>query len=238
MVTGSGRSNTNTGKRMTKRDLVVTGLRSMIASGELARGARVQQDELAARFNTSITPVREALRQLEAEGLLVGEPHRGVRVLDASVDEQYGVYISRRLLEPFAVQLAANRMSRRDLASARALVKVMDEAGKRGDLSGVRNANRDFHFLLYSHCEIPSLVRIIENVWLSFPWDTLEVLDPRASRSAREHEEVLDCIGRGDMTAAGAAIERHLHRSYVALVQHLTGEPPASDPFDEIQDAD
>lgn len=223
------------GKRLTKRDRVVNELREMIASGDLPRGTRIHQDELAARFSTSITPVREALRQLEAEGLLSGEPHRGVRVSEANPKEQLGVYTARRLLEPFATQLATQNVSRRDITAAQKLVDKMDKAGSSGDAAGVRDANRDFHFLLYDRCDIPSLVKFIEGPWAAFPWDTLEVLDLRAARSVEDHAEILKHVTAGDIDAAGASMERHLARSFRELIKHLTGEPPGEDPFDFVR---
>lgn len=89
----------------------------MIAEGELARGSRIRQDVIAARFKTSITPVREALRLLEAEGMLVSEPHRGVRVADADYERVKTVYLLRRLVEPYAMRRAARRLSPRTSTS-------------------------------------------------------------------------------------------------------------------------
>ena len=216
----------------TKRDLVPGELRAMIASGDLPRGARIHQDELARRFATSITPVREAIRQLEAEGLLVGEPHRGARVSETNVEEQLGVYVSRRLLEPFASALATQHVSRRELTKARELVAAMDTGGADGDLVTVREANRDFHFLIYERCEIASLVTLIERDWAAFPWDTLEVLEPRATRSVDEHAAILDAMEDGDVAAVRECMAAHITRSYRDLVMHLTGAPPAEDPFE------
>lgn len=227
--------NGGTLKRATKRDRIVAELRTMIASGDLPRGVRVQQDDLAAHFETSITPVREALRQLEAEGLLVGEPHRGVRVSEVNVEEMRGVYVARRLVEPFAGQLATLRLSRRDITQAHELNKAMQDAAKAGDKTTVRESNRTMHFLVYEKCGVPSFVSIIENLWLSFPWDILDVLDPRASESIKEHNTMIAGLGAGDVRAVGASIERHLRRSYEALIKHLTGSRPTADPFDEVQ---
>lgn len=224
------------GKRPTKRDQILRELRAMITSGDLPRGARVQQDDLAARFHTSITPVREALRQLEAEGLLVSSPHRGVRVSETNVEDQRGVYIARRRLESFAAQLATNRFSRRDIASAKELNEAMAEASRQEDAAQVTKANRDFHFLIYGRCEVPSLVSIIDGLWLSFPWDTLEVLDPTAARSVDEHTAIITAIEEGDIAAVGVAVEQHLRRSYHELVTHLTGSSTIEDPFDEFTD--
>src|SRR5579862_9894898 len=91
-------------KAKTKKDRLVQELRHLILYGDLERGTRIRQDELAARFDTSITPVREALRQLEAEGLLESEPHRGVRVTVPDIAEIKGTYVARRLLEPYIMQ--------------------------------------------------------------------------------------------------------------------------------------
>src|SRR5690554_4237286 len=81
----------------TKLDQIVDSLRRMILSGEVERGARLRQDALAEQFSSSITPVREALRVLESEGLVVAEPHRGVRVAAVDPTRVETIYILRRL---------------------------------------------------------------------------------------------------------------------------------------------
>ncbi|HEV8461072.1 MAG TPA: GntR family transcriptional regulator [Gaiellaceae bacterium] len=234
-MTDSGTPGGRTPAAKTKRAIVADELRSMIASGDLPRGTRIQQDELAARFETSITPVREALRELEAEGLLVGEAHRGVRVAETNVADQEGIYVARRLLEPFAAQLATLNVSRRDIAQARTLVDEMADAAERGDRADVRKANRDFHFLIYERCEIPSLVRVIEGLWGSFPWDTLDVLDPNATRAQKDHQAIVDRLAKGDVSGVALKVEDHIARSYRELVKHLTGAAPSDDPFETVR---
>lgn len=234
MAPRSGDARGGAGRALTKRDRIARELRAMIESGQLARGARVQQDELAARFQTSITPVREAMRELEAEGLLVSEPHRGVRVSEVDVEEVRGVYVARRLLEPFATRLAAENLSRRDLATAEGFVDAMDAARVAHDSPGLWAANRDFHFLIYRACGIPRLVSQIESLWQAFPWDVLDVLGGRSERSVAEHRTILDALRAGDGAAAAVACEAHIRNSFHALVAHLEGEEPAEDPFDVV----
>jgi DNA-binding GntR family transcriptional regulator len=233
-ASGSGGARQGAAKTPTKRDRIAHELRSMIESGQLARGARVQQDELAARFNTSITPVREAMRELEAEGLLVSEPHRGVRVSEVDVEDVEGVYVARRLLEPFAAALATENLSRRDLASAEALIDAMETADREHDSRGLWVANRDFHFLIYEACGIPRLVSQIDSLWLVFPWDVLEVLGGRSERSLEEHRTMLAALREGDAAAVSAACELHLRNSFHALVKHLSGTDVVEDPFDVV----
>jgi DNA-binding GntR family transcriptional regulator len=203
----------------------------LIDSGELARGARVHQDELATRFNTSITPVREALRHLEAEGLLVSEPHRGVRVASADLQEVKGVYVARRLLEPYVSQRAVSRISRRDLEQAESLTDTMAEAREGGDHLAVRNANRSFHFLFYDLSGIPALGRIVEDLWAAYPWDILQVLSQRLEVSLGEHRAIVAAVREGELDEVKQTVELHIKNSYLALAEHLTGSPQ-DDPFE------
>lgn len=216
--------------RKTKKDLIAEELKVLIGSGELPRGTRIQQDELAARFDTSITPVREAMRQLEAQGLLVSEPHRGVRVAEANLDEVKGVYVARRLLEPYAAQRATLRVSRRDLDQAEALVKTMATARRAKDEPAALHANREFHFLFYNRCGIPALSRIIDGLWLSFPWDILQVIPGRIDRSIDEHRAMVEAVRVGDVVVVKDAFEAHITHSYLSLCTHLS--KGTDDPFD------
>jgi DNA-binding GntR family transcriptional regulator len=215
----------------TKRDLIVAELRAMIASGQIARGDRIRQSEIAVRFDTSTTPVREAMRQLEAEGLLVSSPHRGVRVTSADLIEVKGVYVARRLVEPYAMQRAVSRVSRRDLARAAELLEQMAEARSAHAGARVGDANREFHFLFYDRCGNLGLRNVIDNLWLGFPWDILQVLEHRRDESIEEHERMLACVTEQDVDGVKRATEEHLLHSYLALAKHL-GAPTPLDPFD------
>src|SRR6195952_4726823 len=129
--------------QMMKRDRIVEDLRRKILSGELPRGARMPQDDLARQFDASITPVREALRLLEAEGLLVSEPHRGVRVAGIDLDKVKATYVVRRLVESYAMQRVTTRLSPLDLTRLRALMGRMQKESDTGDLAAFRHDNRE-----------------------------------------------------------------------------------------------
>ena len=223
-----------------KRDQIVDELRRRILAGTLPRGARLPQDELARDFGASITPVREALRLLEAEGLVVAEPHRGVRVAGVDLAQVTATYVVRRLIESYAMRRATLRLSRRDLARARELLEraPVDPAV---DPGAARDRNRAFHFLLYDRCGMPELVERIAAMWQAFPWDLMldSVIDPapthqigeaRAAASHREHLDLLAALETGDPDAVAAATERHLSNGFAAIRRQLTGgEGP--DPF-------
>lgn len=215
----------------TKKDRIVEELRVMIASGQIARGDRIRQGDLALRFDTSTTPVREALRQLEAEGLLISSPHRGVRVASANLEEVKGIYVARQLVEPYAMQRAVSRVSRRDLAHARKLTAEMAAARESHAGENLGEANREFHFLFYDRCGNRGLRNVIETLWLGFPWDILAVLAHRQDDSIHEHERILACVENEDLDGVKLATEDHLRHSYLALAEHLGG-PAGADPFD------
>jgi DNA-binding GntR family transcriptional regulator len=215
----------------TKKDAILLEIRRMIATGELERGSRLHQDKIAEQFHTSITPVREALRQLEAEGLLVSEPHRGVSVAEVDREAVKGIYIARRLLEPYAMQRAVLRASRQDVAKAEEHAAKMAAASEHGDFARARESNRAFHFLFYELSGPESLTRVIESLWSAFPWDLLYVLSWRLNASTAEHQEILNAVVTGDVVEAGQATARHIERGYLAIAAHL-GEEGSPDPFD------
>lgn len=229
-----------------KRDQIVDELRRRILAGTLPRGARLPQDELARDFGASITPVREALRLLEAEGLVVAEPHRGVRVAGVELAQVAATYVVRRLIETYAMRRATARLSRRDLDRAR---EILDRAPDHPapvdagpfdsgpfdsgpfDPGEARDRNREFHFLLYGRCGMPELVERIATMWQAFPWDLMLDSDARAAASHREHLDLLAALETGDPDAVAAATERHLSNGFAAIRRQLTGEE-GPDPFD------
>lgn len=215
----------------TKRDQIVDELRRLILNGELARGERLPQDELARRFGASITPVREALRLLEAEGVVVAEPHRGVRVAGVDLERVKGIYVMRRLAESYAMKRAALRVSRRDLSAARELLDRLQSKEADGDRGAVRELNREFHFFFYERCGMPALHDQIRGIWQSFPWDLMLSSKERTATSHKEHLEILSALDAGDCDAVAVATERHIHRGFAAITEHLTGHS-GPDPFD------
>lgn len=227
--------NLPTSAAVTKRDRIVVELRRMISVGELPRGSRIQQDDLAAMFNTSITPVREALRFLEAEGVLVSEPHRGVRVAEADYDQVKTVYLLRRLIEPYAAGRAARRLSRRDFDLGERMVTEMEEATAAGDRAALSATNHRFHSLFYASCGNDGLAAEIDALWQKYPWDVLEVLDTRAGESSDEHRAMLAAARAGDGEELARATARHLAQGFLALAKHMTGIE-ISDPYDVDND--
>ncbi|MYU15885.1 FCD domain-containing protein [Streptomyces sp. SID8361] len=216
----------------TKRDQIVDDLRQLIFSGEIRRGEHLRQDALAERFQTSITPVREAFRILESDGLVISEPHRGVRVAAVDLARVETIYVLRRLAETYAMRRATVRVSALDMRTAEALVADMERAGSAHDSEQVRRLNRTFHFFFYDRCGMPGLADHIASLWTSFPWDVLLGSPERLRASGEEHREIVRAVRSGDPDAAAAAIENHLREGFLAVTAHLGGDE-TTDPFDD-----
>lgn len=206
----------------TKRDVIVQQLRRRILSGQYARGARLRQDELAADFGVSITPIREALRVLESERLVEAQPHKGVRVAEIDLDRVDGIYVIRRLVESYAIRRAVHRLSRHDLTVLRRMLETGN--GARPTLpGGARDLNHEFHFYFYDRCGLPELSRQIQVLWDSFPWDLLLDNESRLAASQHEHQEILAAAEQGDPELAADAMGRHIANSIAAVRAHLAG---------------
>ena len=214
----------------TKRDRIAQELRRRILSNELARGTRLRQDELAAELNSSITPVREAIRVLEAEGLVVSQPHRAVRVAGLDLEKSKAVYMVRRLVESYAMQRAVLRLTPLDIKHLANQVDEMRQVLQRGDSGAFQALNRHFHFYFYERCGVAALCEQIDMMWRSFPWDvSLDSLQ-RDEASLFEHIAILEAVEARDVDKVAKATENHLAQGFLSIVLRSTGKD-SIDPF-------
>jgi DNA-binding GntR family transcriptional regulator len=198
-------------------------LREEIVSGELAPGARVHLSEAAERLGMSIVPVREALRSLVAEGLVLSLPQRGYRVAPTSNEDLSDVYRLRLVLDPMATALAVPRLTgadRRDLTGA---MTALERAYATGDRALHRDAHRRFHFGIYDACGSPWLIRFLDLLWVaSYRYQRLSA--PRrgtlTDRGA-EHRRILDACLEGDGELAALLMRKHLELTLAAAGTEL-----------------
>ena len=214
-----------------KRELIAEDLRRRILSNELARGTPLRQDELARQLSSSITPVREALRILESEGMVVSQPHKGVRVAGLDLERTTATYIVRRLVESYAMRRATLRLTPLDIHEAGNLVEEMRRSVEVVDTVRYRGLNRDFHFLFYDRCGIPALRDQITSMWRAFPWDLSLDRVERDGESLQEHREIMRSIESGDLDEVAKATERHLERGFRSVLSRSTRDH-LQDPFD------
>jgi DNA-binding GntR family transcriptional regulator len=195
-------------------DQVYGVLRDRIARGEIERGARLHQEDLAAEFGVSRTPVREALRKLAAEGLVDLFANRGARVATTSADQLRSSYETRLVVEPGAARLAAARRLPDPIKAMRAAVRAEERAGR--SPAKLYKANRDFHLALVRASGNEELVRFMEHVWIGRIGATLyeNRLDAKGlSADSAAHGSIADAIEAGDGERADQLTRKHLERA-------------------------
>jgi DNA-binding GntR family transcriptional regulator len=148
------------------QDAVVDGIRDLILKGHLKPGDRLGQEELAETFGVSTMPVREALRQLQAEGLVVFRPRRGATVATLSVSEYEEIYHIREALETLACHWAAEDLDRIQIDRLKLLLEKLEAAEANSDDVHRRlRLVREFFFTVFEASEREHLLRILSNLW-------------------------------------------------------------------------
>ncbi|WEX85795.1 GntR family transcriptional regulator [Sinorhizobium garamanticum] len=183
-------------------------LADRIVSGAIMAGSKLRQDHIAEEFGASHVPVREAFRRLEAQGLVVSEPRKGVRVAEFSLEDVREVAEMRAALEVLALRNAAPHLTKAILDQAEEATRAGDRAG---DVQAWEEANRTFHRILLTPCKMPRLLKAIDDLhaasarFLFSGW--------RAEWDAptdRDHRAILAGLRAGDVEAAASVLARHV----------------------------
>ena len=201
----------------TKEEQVADFLREGIISGAFPRGSRLKQAEIAERLQLSITPVREALKLLEAEGYVTGDSYRGVSVspFDASASEE--VLELRLVLESRLLRGTAARLTAQDFTTLRALADEFEQAFNVGDRAAARGVNYRFHRHLYSLADMPQTLHFVQILWARYPFDLINAVEGRGQEAAKEHDEILRALLDGDISAAMLAMRKHIESGWSLL---------------------
>ena len=170
-------------------------------------------------LNISITPVREALRLLEAEGYVLVSSHRGAVVAPFHLDQVDELFDLRMTLEGKLTQTAALAMSGSELESLVALDRDIQDATRRGDREGIRGGNFRFHFRLYGLAGLPHTLEFVRVLWAKYPFDLLGAISGRPELVVDEHARVMESLRKRDGRAALRAMQAHIssgHRQFKA----------------------
>ena len=215
----------------TAQEAVLVEVRARILRGDIAPGAAVRQEDLAASLGVSRVPVREALRMLESEGHVTYVAHRGYRVTELDLDDLEEIYHLRALIEDDLARRALARNDPDHLGSVRAahVRLAAAESAAPTDPIAVAAANRAFHWAVLQ--PTPRAERILTTLW-----DASEVYRARwfahgdnVARGAREHARALSAVEARDADALVRVLGEHRVGALHALRAQLAGEatPPA-----------
>jgi len=213
----------DTGRYTMKIDMAVETLRQAIIDGDLPPGSRLRQEELADRFGISSTPVREALRRLQAEGLVITEPHKGSRVASSDPVMAREVYTIRTLLEGLAARQAVEKMTPAALRQIEGIQKRLRQAVHVGNSRTSRKLNHEFHVAIYQHAGAV-LFGLIQGLMARSPYISLWVNSARAVLSVEEHEGILEALRARDPERAEQTVRAHL----TSVMDYITEDTHAA----------
>ncbi len=214
-------------RQVNLRELVYDQLKDAFMSGYFAPGDYLNLRDLAKRFQTSITPVREAVRRLVAEGALIDAPARALRVPPLRRSRLVDLKQARLGIEAMVTELAVTRATAADL---NALEAILDAAAARQPKAPIDelNANRQFHFSLYRLANSPTLLRFVESLWLQYgPFLNLihYTIDPNINGSDIDHRRIIAAAREGDAQTAKQALVADISRSFDILDAYTRQTP-------------
>jgi DNA-binding GntR family transcriptional regulator len=206
-------------------EAIARDLREQILAGKIAPGQRISQLSIADHYGVSRLPVREALRALSSQGLVVIEPRRGAMVPALDLGELREVYLMRERLEPMAVALAIANVTEVEIEKAENLLKEMETLGS-VDTEWLR-LDREFHTMWYRHTHMPRLIRTIDQLWdVAQRYRAIFSKTPGAgSISDIEHWLMLESIRKRSSEDAQALLEVHLRHVRTTLETSAIADP-------------
>ena len=201
-------------------------LKRWIIAGILPPGSTIDQAELSQRLGMSRIPVRTALERLASERLISLTPRRSAVVTRLSPEEMADLYFVRYHLEGLATELAAERLTEKDLADLDRTLEQTEEEAARGDLESFLASNRAFHMCIYRAAGNAVLMRMIESLWdLSERYRRAYLQLPvRARESADEHRRIFELLRERRAAEAAAFMREHNEKTVRVLLQHYRQE--------------
>ncbi|MFI1035434.1 GntR family transcriptional regulator [Streptomyces sp. NPDC020951] len=201
---------------------LVDRVRALILTREIPSGSRLLPKDLQERFGVSVVPVREALRTLEAEGLIITVPRKGTMVTELTLSELENTYAMRRLIEPPLMAQALAERTPGDVALATSLHDELHELGG-ADVDRWLDAHRRFHESMLAPALNPTARRVLGQLWLtSERYVRLGVTAFHVDEPAQhDHRALLDAFTAGDREAISVETARHLDLVEALIKAHV-----------------
>ncbi len=188
-------------------------LKTRIVKGDLKPGEKLLEIKIAKQLGVSRTPVREALKQLSAEGFLKMYPNLGAVVVEFSLEDIREVLQIRRALEGLAASIAAEKSSKEEITKLEEIIEKMSNCVSKNDITAYSDLNGEFHNLIFSVCGNKRLIKICNNLSNSeqrFKIRSLRGNLGRLKYSLKEHQEIVKALKRRDAEQAGKLSQIHI----------------------------
>lgn len=198
-------------KHLTLREKILEHIRDAIISGSLKAGSKVSEPELAERYGISRTPIREAFRQLEAEGYLTVIPRRGAVVSEFSQKDVEEFYAIKSIMEGYAARRACMKLSKKDLDRLETINDKLAELARQNDIKHFFKVHGDFHDLFIKAADNEKLRDLIAGLVTKFQrlrFMSLS-LPGRMAISVKEHEKIIEAFRRKDADTAEDLVRKN-----------------------------
>ena len=205
------------------RDVVFNTLRQAILRGELKPGERLMEIQLANKLGVSRTPIREAIRKLELEGLVLMIPRRGAEVAEITEKSLRDVLEVRGALEELAVKLACQKITDAQIQELRVAEKAFELALQSGDVTTYAEADVKFHDVIYIATDNQRLIQLLSNLREQMYRYRVEYLKREEAHETLliEHKRIIETIAKRDMDAAVDAVCQHIDNQVSAVIDTI-----------------
>jgi DNA-binding GntR family transcriptional regulator len=200
-------------QRVSLVDNVTERLRSALLTGDIQPGERIRVTALEKRFGVSHIPIREALRRLETEGLIVTLPQRAAVAAGVALDDLTGIYDLRRIIEGHVARRAAERMTDEALARIEAALADLETAAAHPGSPLFWERHRDFHWAVLEPGANAWVRRMVDQLWLAAERYVRLFVSETLDRAMREHRELAAACRARSPERVEAVLLRHLDRS-------------------------
>ena len=206
------------------RDVVFNTLRQAILKGELEPGERLMEIQLAERLGVSRTPIREAIRKLELEGLVLMTPRKGAEVAKISARSLRDVLEVRRALEELAIELACQRMSEEDIDNLQKAQDDFKAAISEGDAMKIAETDEHYHDVIYEGTQNAKLIQMLNNLREQMYRYRLEYIKDEDKRKILilEHERILKAVRERKVADAKEAMREHIDNQEITVAKNIT----------------
>ena len=205
------------------RDVVFNTLRQAILRGELKPGERLMEIQLANKLGVSRTPIREAIRKLELEGLVLMIPRKGAEVAEITEKNMLDVLEVRRALEELAVKLACERITEEEIQELKDAADAFQKILSAKDITKIAEADEAFHDVIFKSTGNDRLIQLLNSLREQMYRSRLEYLkrEEYHPQLLEEHQQIIDRITRKDQSEAAELIDRHIGNQVDVMLEMI-----------------
>ncbi|TCK93286.1 GntR family transcriptional regulator [Natranaerovirga hydrolytica] len=205
------------------RDVVFNALREAILKGELNPGERLMEKQLAERMGVSRTPIREAIRKLELEGLVVMVPRKGAEVARITQKALKDVLEVRCALEELAVKIACEKVAQKEIKALRETMEAFNQAVNKGDVEKIVEKDVEFHDIIFNSTDNEKLIQILNNLREQIYRYRVEYIKKTDNHQilVKEHEEILNAIESKNVEKAQEVAQQHIINQETTIIKFI-----------------